>query len=65
MDVRREQVARLIAGALLNKQIAAELRISQGQVKRIVADIVQAWQLDRDKSIRVQIANRYRETNGS
>lgn len=63
LSIRRRQVARLVARALLDKQIAAELRISEGQVGRIVGEIADAWNLERDKSIRVQIANRYNETN--
>lgn len=65
MSQRRQQVARLVAGALLNKQIAAELGISVGQVKRLIGEIAEAWNLERDKSVRVQIANRYKETNGA
>lgn len=55
---RQSDVARLVAACLLDKDIAAQLRIAEPTVKRHEADIAQRWGLDPRLSRRAQIIRR-------
>jgi DNA-binding NarL/FixJ family response regulator len=54
------RVAQLIAQAATSKQIAATLGMTDGNVERHVCQIAKAWNLDRCRNIRVQIALKFK-----
>lgn len=55
---RQQEVARLVADGWADKQIATELGINEETVGYHVGRIVMAWNLDRSRNVRVQIAQR-------
>ena len=55
---RQYQVAECIALAMLDKQTSAVLGIQVKTIKVNVGLIAAAWQLDRTRNLRVQIARR-------
>lgn len=55
---KTRKVAQLVADGLTDKEIAAALDISEDGVGYHVRRIVLAWGLDRNRNIRVLIANK-------
>lgn len=58
LSARQRDVARLVAARYTDKQIVAELGISQQRVSRIIWQIAKRWELDQYRDLRVQIAQR-------
>lgn len=56
---REHDVARLVASGFTDKQICADLNLSQQRVSQIMQRIVSLWRLDPQRNIRVQIATRF------
>ena len=52
----RDAVAGLVAEGLTDKQIAVRLTLSVATVRYHVGQLCEAWNLDRGRNIRVQIA---------
>lgn len=51
----RDEVARLVADGLPDKEIAGQLAISPKTVEYHIDRLCEEWQLDRTKNLRVQI----------
>lgn len=49
-------VARLVGDGYSNKQIAAQIGRKPARVEQLIAEIRDAWQLDRSRNLRTQIA---------
>ena len=60
LSPRQRSVAHLIAQAYTDKQIAGELGIAPKTVKHMVGTIADKLALDRNRNLRVQIANKLR-----
>lgn len=58
LSPRKQAVALLVASSATNKQIAANLGISERQVEEHLTGIARIWRLDRGRNLRVQIALR-------
>ncbi len=58
LTTQQHNVARLVRAGWTDKQIGTELGISQRRVCQLVARIAERWQLDPQRSYRVQIAQR-------
>lgn len=58
LTLRQQQVAELVAQGWTDKQIAASLTISDRRVREIIARLATLWDLDTERDIRVQIAQR-------
>lgn len=58
LTARQQQVAQLIVQGFTPKRIAKALGISASRVRQIIGEIVDAWHLDRQRDILVQIAQR-------
>lgn len=58
MTDQQRRVADLVADGWQDKQIAAQLGVSTQRVRQIITEIANAWQLNRARNVRVQIARR-------
>ncbi len=56
LTARQRDVARLVRAGWTDQRIAGELGISDRRVRQLVARIAERWQLDPQRSYRVQIA---------
>lgn len=56
LTARQRQVAEFVRDGWTDQQIAGELKISARRVRALVASIAARWELDPQRSYRVQIA---------